>query len=185
MSWDMWKQRGEAFPGLEMRKVDMRRYHKSVHAGGVNGGGGEMRSERWRLLMFYRLLKEGDVRSDMRGEQAEDEDDLNLHACAHLYGSDRNSLFLGQRALGHESIIGQLGSLAHTVIFHGPVSEVKMVDEKGRRKMFVQESWVSNSGADRVCHNSRLWDYEEGKVIATTMQERHDAHTCGSKEEGV
>ena len=47
-----------------------------------------------------------------------------------------------------------------------------MVDEvTGRRKMYVQESWASNSGTDRLCHNSRLWDYDEGRIIATTIQD--------------
>ena len=174
MSWDLWKQRGEAFPGLEMRKVDMRRYHQLVKAGGASGGGGDMQSDRWRLLMFYRLFREQEMSEDVKVQSQqgmENEDDLNLHACAHLYASDRNSLFLVLRALGYESIIGQMGSLAHTVVFHVPIARVKMVDEKGKRKMYVQESWTSNSGADRACHNSRLWDYEEGRVIATTMQD--------------
>ena len=175
LSWDLWKQRREAFPGLEMRKVDMTRYHEMVKAGGANGGGGEMHPDRWRLLVFYRLLREQDVREDMRAQSQEGmevEDDLNLQACAHLYASDRNSLFLPFRASGFESLMpGQMGSLAHTVIFHGPIAGLSMVDEKGKRKMYVQESWTGASGADRACHNSRLWDYDEGRVIATTMQD--------------
>jgi acyl-CoA thioesterase len=174
MSVESWKQRGEAFPGLEMRKVNMRRYHQLIGAGGVDCGGGKTQPERWRLLMFYRLLRLQDVCDDPKTQKQdgiEDEDDLNLHACAHLYASDRNSLFLAQRALGHESVVGQLGSLAHTIIFHGPISSAKMVDDRGRRKIYVQESWTSNSAADRVCHNSRLWDYAEGRVIMTTLQD--------------
>ena len=174
MSFDQWKQRGEAFPGLEMRKVDMRRYHEQVKTGGIDGGNGPVKPEQRRLLLFYRLLRERDVDSSEQQSESSSlnhEDDPNLHACAHLYASDRNSLFLAQRALGFESVIGQLGSLAHTVIFHGPVSTINMVAGSGRRKLYLQESWTSNSGADRVCHNSRLWDYDEGKVIATTIQD--------------
>ena len=173
MSWKLWKERGEAFPGLEMRKVDMRRFNGRAVEGGKDGG--EV-ARRWRLLMFYRLLREQDVLESQRitdksTQGDEDEDDLNLHACAHLYASDRNSLFLGQRALGFETIIGQMGSLAHTVIFHGPPSRMQMVDDNGKQKMYVQESWTSNSGADRLCHHGELWDYDEGRVIATTMQD--------------
>ncbi|RDW57719.1 hypothetical protein BP5796_12520 [Coleophoma crateriformis] len=174
MSWDLWKQRGEAFPGLEMRKVDMRRYHQLASAGGVNGKGDKIQAGKWRLLLFYRLLREQDVQEDMRAqgqEVVEDEDDFNLHACAHLYASDRNSVILAQRALGFGSLIGQLGSLTHTVIFHGPLSSIRMVNDKAMRKLYVQESWTSNSGADRVCLNSRLWDYEAGCIIATTVQD--------------
>jgi acyl-CoA thioesterase len=172
MSWQKWKERGEAFPGLEMRKVDMRRFNGRAVEAGEDGGHA---ARKWRLLVFYRLLREDDVEDkiqDKKKEGDEDERDLNLHACAHLYASDRNSLFLGQRALGFETVLGQMGSLAHTVHFHGPPQRLKMVDDTtGKRKMYIQESWTSNSGADRLCHNSRLWDYEEGRIIATTMQD--------------
>ena len=174
MSWKQWKQRGEAFPGLEQRKVDMRKFNGKAVEGGKDGG--EV-ARRWRLLVFYRLLRERDVRDpqkikDKSSQGEEEEDDLNFHACAHLYASDRNSLFLGIRALGYETSLNLAGSLAHTVIFHGPPSRLKMVDEvSGKRKAYVQESWASNSGADRLCHNSRLWDYDEGRIIATTMQD--------------
>lgn len=171
MSWQLWKERGEAFPGLEMRKVDMRRFNSRAVEGGTDGGEA---ARKWRLLVFYRFLREVDVEDKIQDktlEGEEDEEDLNLHACAHLYASDRNSLFLSQRALGFETVIGQMGSLAHTVIFHGPPGRLKMTDENDKRKMYVQESWTSNSGADRVCLNSRLWDYDEGRIIATTMQD--------------
>jgi acyl-CoA thioesterase II len=173
MSFKLWKQRGEAFPGLEQRKVDMRAYNGRAVQGGTDGGAA---ARRWRLLVFYRLLREKDVIESERIKDTstqgdEDEDDLNLHACAHLFASDRNSLFLVQRAMGYETTMGQMGSLAHTVVFHGVPSRVKMIDDNGNRKMYVQESWTSNSGADRCCHHSRLWDYDEGRVIATTMQD--------------
>ena len=171
MSWKLWKQRGEAFPGLDQRKVDMRKFNGTAVEAARDGG---YTARRWRLLVFYRLLRESDVEDKMKQNDIgadEDEDDLNLHACAHLYASDRNSLFLGQRALGFENIIGQMGSLAHTVVFHGSPERARMVDKAGIRKTYVQESWASNSGADRLCHHSRLWDYNEGRVIATTMQD--------------
>ena len=44
-------------------------------------------------------------------------------------------------------------------------------DTTGKRKVFVQESWTSNSGAGRLCHNTRLWDYDKGTLIATTLQD--------------
>ena len=46
-----------------------------------------------------------------------------------------------------------------------------MVDERGRPKWFVQEAWTSNSGENRGCHESRLWDWEGGQVVATTLQD--------------
>ena len=184
MNWQSWKKRGEAFPGLEQRKVDMRKFNGPAVVGAKDGG---LVARRWRLIKFYRLLREDDVEDKTKNktlEDDEDENDLNLHACAHLYASDRNSLFLGQRALGFETIVAQGGSLAHTVIFHGPPSRSRMIDDTtGKRKMCVQESWTSNSGADRLCHNSRLWDYDKGRIIATTLQDgMHPSyHLCGRR----
>lgn len=175
MSVREWKQRGDAFPGLEMRKVDMRGYNPDkVPMGGVVSGDDGSAAKKWRLLVLYRLV---DDREDGTGEAAKQkktgaDDVINLHACAHLYASDRNSLFLAQRALGFQNVRGQMGSLSHTVNFHGYAKEWLMVDEQtGRPKEYIQESWISNSGADRVTHNSRLWDKQTGKIIASTVQD--------------
>lgn len=147
-----------AFPGVEMRKVDMKKYNGQVEPGGGKDGEGV---SRWRQLLFYRLIQ----------DEESDDVDLNLHAAAHLYASDRNSLFLIQRALGYERVVITLASLAHTVIFHGPVEDLCMVGVDGKSKWFVQESWTSHGSENRGCHNSLLWDYEKGKVIATTLQD--------------
>ncbi|RMZ80813.1 hypothetical protein DV737_g2806, partial [Chaetothyriales sp. CBS 132003] len=193
---ETWRLRTISFPGLEMRKVDMRKYLDLVGVPRCARVSDRDRFEaavKWKLLIFYRLLREQDVHADVRVQQhlhspntinndnhnneekevvpLEDEDDPNLHACAHLYACDRNSLYLAQRALGYASVASQVGSLAQTVVFHTPIAHIKMVDGQGRRKLFVQESWTSNSGDDRVTHNSRLWDYDTGTIIATTLQD--------------
>ncbi|RMZ87816.1 hypothetical protein DV736_g4955, partial [Chaetothyriales sp. CBS 134916] len=194
LSVETWRLRTASFPGLEMRKVDMNKYLDLV---GVPRGAGVRDRDRfeaaarWKLLIFYRLLREQDMQQQQQQQHQaspnniinneekaekdmvllEDEDDLNLHACAHLYACDRNSLYLAQRALGYGEVEVHVSSLAQTVIFHTPVAQLKMVDSQGRRKMFVQESWSSHSGDDRVAHNSRLWDYDTGTIIATTLQD--------------
>ncbi|RMZ81735.1 hypothetical protein DV738_g2128, partial [Chaetothyriales sp. CBS 135597] len=177
---EMMRLRTHTFPGLDMRKVDMRKYLDLVGFPRRAGPGDQERlkaAAKWKLLLFYRLLREQDVHPDARDNNLqevvppEDEDDLNLHACAHLYACDRNSLFLVQRALGYSSLMIQLSSIAQTVVFHAPLEQLKMVDQQGRRKLFVQESWSNNSGCDRVTHNSRLWNYETGTIIATTLQD--------------
>ena len=163
MSLKAWVQRGDSFPGLEMRKVDMREYNGAM----TEGGGVEGESaRRYRGLVFYRVVEDTEEVSGSGGI-----DDRNLDACAHLYASDRNSLFLAQRALGYHGIRGQMGSLGHTVIFHGDDRHLKTADETGKQKWFLQEAWTGSSGADRVCHESRLWDYETGRIIATTLQD--------------
>lgn len=172
MSIEMWKRRGDAYPGLEMRKVDMQHYARGAVKGALADGGEVAR--RWRLLQLYKIVvdeqEESEVIAQKRKKTGAD-DVLNLHACGHLYSSDRNSLFLAQRALAFERCSGHIGSLSHTVNFHGHASALRMVDSQGHRKVFAQEAWVSNSGADRVCHNSRLWDMESGQIIASTVQD--------------
>lgn len=182
MSVDEWKRRGDVFPGLEMRKVDMTGYNGIPCRGGLADGGDVAR--RWRLLVLYRLIvddnddKSNDEISESgRTSKAQTktgaDDELNLHACAHIYASDRNSLFLAQRALGLELMTGHIGSLSHTVNFHGGAESLRMIaqDSARTRKEFVQESWVSSSGDDRVCHESRIWDRATGRILASTVQD--------------
>jgi acyl-CoA thioesterase len=136
----------------------MTKYNGRVGLGG--GKDGEAIS-RYRQLLFYRLYQDGES----------DTVDLNLHAAAHLYTSDRNSLFLMQRALGYEEVVCSLASLSHTVVFHGFAEDLCMVGEGGKSKWFVQESWTSHGGENRGTHHSLLWDCDQGKVIATTLQD--------------
>lgn len=182
MSIEKWKQRGDAFPGLEMRKVDMSGYNpdpKSMPIGGAQGGDDGKAARSWRLLLLYRLIDDGeglsgsiDKDKDKSKHKMGADDIINLHACAHLYASDRNSLFLPHRALGFQDTRGQTGSLSHTVNFHGHAKDWLMIDQQtGKAKEYVQEIWTSDSGADRVMHNSRLWDKTTGRIIASTVQD--------------
>lgn len=173
-----WKQRGDAFPGLDMRKVDMRGYNadpRIISTGGAQGGDDGKAAREWTQLLLYRLLDDGEELSrnqESSKNKTGGDDIINLHACAHIYASDRNSLFLAQRALGFHNTRGQMGTLSFTFNFHGHAKDWLMVDEKtGKPKEYVQENWVSNSGGDRVTLDSRLWDKASGRVIATTVQD--------------
>jgi hypothetical protein len=151
---------GAWLPGVDIRKVVMGKYN------GVVGAGGDGKVGKWRQLAFYRVLL------DDEDEDGDEDDELRLHISAHLYASDRNSLFLIQRAYGYAQRETGMGSLGHTVIFHGAAERLRMVD-KGtkKRRWFVQEAYTSNSGENRGCHESRLWDWEKGEVVATTLQD--------------
>jgi acyl-CoA thioesterase len=135
----------------------MKKYNGNVPESNVEKAG------NYRQLCFYRILKDVDDNSD--------ENDLNLNACFHIFTSDRNSLFLIQRALGYQDRKASMGSLAHTVILHASAAQLKPTDSSGRPKWFVQEAWTPASGDNRGTHESRLWDYESGLVLATTMQD--------------
>ncbi|KIY03728.1 uncharacterized protein Z520_00419 [Fonsecaea multimorphosa CBS 102226] len=168
---EFWSRDAAAFPGVECRKVDMARYNGAAEPGGGPNGEG---ASRWRQLLFYRLIQDDDDDDEQpseAGEREEAANDLNLHAAAHLYASDRNSLFLIQRALGYEAVRTTMASLSHTVVFHGPADHLRMVDQLGASRWFVQESWTSNGGDNRGCHHSLLWNPQAGRVIGTTIQD--------------
>lgn len=157
---EAWNKEAAVFPGVETRKVDMNAYNGTVEEGGGKDGEG---TTRWRQLLFYRIIADE--------EEADEPVDLNLHAAAHMYASDRNSLFLIQRAAGYHQIRTTMASLSHTVVFHRPADSIRMTDETGKPKWFVQEAWTTFNGDLRGTHNSYLWNFEEGEVLATTLQD--------------
>src|SRR5690242_172295 len=55
--------------------------------------------------------------------------EANLHACAHLYASDRNSLFIVPNHLDRGREFTRMASLSHSVIFHVGVRELLMPPE--------------------------------------------------------
>lgn len=137
------------FPGLHSKKVEMEVQHESQSP--LNR----------RQLHYYAAIR--DEQSGTR--------DANLDACAHLYASDRNSIFFVSQLLGLHSYT-MMASLSHTVVFHNATQDhISTVDEQsGKSKWFTQEIW-SDRGADgRVMHHSRIWD-EKGRHVATTIQD--------------
>ena len=158
---DKWIEHANTFPGVEIRKVDLSAYN----GGSSRPEGSTDRAGDWRQLCFYRVILDADSPALSAHDAA------SLDAAAHIYASDRNSLFLIQRALGYEHVRLSSGSLAHTVILNGSARELGMRGVNGEPKWFVQEAWTSNSGAGRGTHESRLWDFEEGRVVATTCQD--------------
>lgn len=138
--------RNDAFPGLECRKVDMTRYNASLTA-----------FDR-RQLFLYRSL--GDLPPDP-----------NIHACAHLYASDRNSLFIVANHLEISDKFTHMASLSHTVVFHCPVSQLMLQhQESGERTWFCQEVWTTRAAGGRATHHSRIIG-PDGAHVASTFQE--------------
>ncbi|KAE8450931.1 hypothetical protein EG329_005371 [Mollisiaceae sp. DMI_Dod_QoI] len=129
------------FPGLELRKVDMRTYNANKHP------------QDYRQLHYYTPL--GPIPPTLP----------NLHACAHLYASDRNSVFVVTNATGTGDNIKAMGSLSHSVIFHVNGKDLVMRE----REWWCQESWTPRSGWGRGVVESRIW---RGKTnVASTFQE--------------
>jgi acyl-CoA thioesterase len=179
--------------GLHVRKVDMRKYNST-----------RIPSDR-RQLIFYTLrgslpLPTAPYPSGLTSPISMTRE-ANLHACAHLYASDRNSLFLIPNHLDLGRDFTRMASLSHTVIFHGSIKDLTMSpepqmnhpdadptlfenyslspcnldfcskDDGDRRKWFVQESWFTRASSGRGLHHSRIFDYTTGTHVATTIQD--------------
>lgn len=185
-------------PGIHSRKVDMYPYNSSRHP-----------LDR-RQLTFY------SVRGSLplpaapfpvpKHEKPTLTREANMHACMHMYASDRNSLFIVPNHLDRPREFTRMATLSHTVIFHVGIRDLvvppeprinhpdadptlwddgslplcnigETVDAEGSttdadgRKWFVQESWMTRANAGRALHTSRMWDYERGIHIATTLQD--------------
>ncbi|KAF2108053.1 acyl-CoA thioesteras-like protein [Lophiotrema nucula] len=181
--------------GLHLRKVDMRKYNEPRAP--IDRRQLTFYSPRGSLpLPTAPYPPESNVTAVLSLTR-----EANLHACAHLYASDRNSLFILPNHLGLSRKYTRMASLSHTVIFHVGIRDLLMLPEprinhpnsdptlfdedpsticnleeygkgdKDGRKWFVQESWFSRSSGGRGLHHSRLWDYSSGVHIATTIQD--------------
>ncbi|KAH8426097.1 acyl-CoA thioesterase [Aspergillus melleus] len=163
------------FPGLDVRKVDMQGYNDSLEV--------KQNPEKYRQLHLYSLKglpeEQGVVisREEMRSREQSAEYD-NLYACAHMYASDRNSLLLIPRALGHTNWVA-MASLTIMVVFHEHGDALRMLDWEAAedqgdgevpKKWFVQEGWTPRSGENRAIHESWLWS-PDGKLLATSYQD--------------
>lgn len=136
----------DVFPGLEARKVDMARYNAV-----------RTPFDR-RQLIFYRATGELPF-------------DPNLHACVHLYASDRNSLYIVANHLDMGDKYTGLASLSHSVIFHCPVSQLLLQNsERGDKPWFCKEDWTNRAAGGRGMHLSRIIGFG-GTHVASTWQE--------------
>jgi acyl-CoA thioesterase len=181
--------------GLHIRKADMTKYNAKRNA--LNR----------RQLLFYTLrgslplptapfppILGSDGKISLTRE-------ANMHACAHLYASDRNSLFIVPNHLDRPQDYTRMASLSHSVIFHVGIKDLMMPAEprvdhpnadstlwedgslplcnldgysggdRDSRKWFVQEAHLTRATGGRALHTSRMWDYQTGVHIATTFQD--------------
>jgi len=181
--------------GLHLRKADMTKYNEKRSA-----------LDR-RQLTFYTLRGSLPLptapyppREDYTGKISLTRE-ANMHACGHLYASDRNSLFIVPNHLDLPRDYTRMASLSHSVIFHVGIKDLVMPAEprinhpqadptlwedgllplcnleghyegdEDGRKWFVQEAHLTRATGGRALHTSRMWDYERGVHIATTFQD--------------
>jgi acyl-CoA thioesterase len=171
--------------GLHLRKLNMKAYN-SVRA-----------PVDRRRLMFYsaRGSMPQIPESILKQKKPKYSREANLHAIAHIYASDRNSLFVIGDHLEISADAKRTATISHTVIFHVGVEELLMSNEpadrprnaaptehvpdaldapdpdsKGR-KWYMQEVWTDRAEGGRGLHKSRIWDPETGVHLASTIQD--------------
>lgn len=178
------KKNHDAFPGLQCRKVDMREYNAKRHP-----------MER-RQLIFYRMIFDREKEEEEEGMRMNM--NMNMQLCAHLYASDRNSLFIVANLFDLGDLWTNMSSLSHTVIFHaeegemgfGSASASKTTttttttttkrtkspfhkannNNDGGGRWFCMEVFGSRIHGGRAVHNCRIFN-DEGTHIATCMQD--------------
>ena len=107
--------------GIHVHRADMRKYNESrepIHR---------------RQLTFYTLrgslpLPTAPYPPPSQGPFALTRA-ANLHACAHLFASDCNTLYIVPNHLGRPRDYTRIASLAHTVIFHVGIKDLVMAPE--------------------------------------------------------
>jgi acyl-CoA thioesterase len=121
--------------------------------------------------------------------------EANLHAIAHIYASDRNSLFVIGDHLEISADARRIATISHTVIFHVGVEDLLFSNEPAgkpknaaptervtdsdsapdpeskERKWYMQEVWTDRAEGGRGLHRSRIWDPDTGVHVATTIQD--------------
>lgn len=96
--------------------------------------------------------------------------DPNLEACAHLYHSDRESIWSILRQYELLDVLDVASSLSHTVVFHAGADKLKFRGPEGRRRWFYQETWSKRLSDARSLHEGRIYD-GNGYHVASTMQD--------------
>ena len=142
---------------LHLRKADMSNYNASRNP-----------LDR-RQLTFYTLrgslplptapFPPGPVKASLTRE-------ANIHACAHLYASDRNSLFIIPNHLNRSREFTRMASLSHSVIFHVGVKDLIMPPEPR----------IDHPNADRT-----LWEDEKLSLCSLDGYEMDDRDADGRK----
>ncbi|KAI0482163.1 Thioesterase/thiol ester dehydrase-isomerase [Xylariaceae sp. FL0804] len=95
------------FPGLELRKVDLRGWNE-----------GRPLHER-RELIFYRLTAPLPASSQQKNG-------ADAHVCAHAFGADRNGLLMAANHAGFGRDLAQAASLSYTFVVHVDNAEAVM-----------------------------------------------------------
>lgn len=143
--------------GLHLRKADMSKYNASRDP-----------LDR-RQLTFYTLrgsLPLATAPFPPQSGKLSPTREANMHACAHLYASDRNSLFIVPNHLDRGREFTRMASLSHSVIFHVGIKDLVMPSEPR----------IDHPNADRT-----LWRDEKLSLCSLNGYEGNDRDADGRK----
>lgn len=138
-----------AFPGMITKKVNMTAFNTPSRP-----------VQDRRMLGYYALIGSAAMPPFAKAP--------NLHACAHLYASDRNSLFLSASMLEIDGYLA-MASLSHTVVFHTTGATLDTTDTVGKERWVMQEARTDRLEDERITYHSRIWD-DTNRHIATVFQ---------------
>jgi acyl-CoA thioesterase len=168
------------FPGVDVRKVDMTSYNETEDV--------RAHPHKYRQLQWYCIKGASDEKYDRSIQSShslafsksslENGEYDNLFACAHLYASDKNSIFVIPRAVGDPNGWFTVASLSITFIFHQQGESLRMLesdpaDTAGndlKKKWYLQELSTARSGENRGLFEERVWT-QDGTLLATVVQD--------------
>ncbi|KAI1437933.1 Thioesterase/thiol ester dehydrase-isomerase [Xylaria sp. CBS 124048] len=157
------KQAVGLFPGLEMRKVDMRAYNanRPMH-------------ER-RELILYRLLAPLPVKETPlpRAGVEVEISGPDAHICAHAFGADRNGLLMVGNHAGFGREFARAASLSYSFVVHVNAEDAVMKyceDDEDDEQWWIQETSFPRVQVGRGIVHSKIWS-PRGQHVATEYQD--------------
>lgn len=164
----------DAFPGLQCRKVDMREWNATRHP-----------MER-RQLIFYRMIFDREKEKEKGGEKEEEEGmNMNMQLCAHLYASDRNSLFIVANLFDLGDLFTNMSSLSHTVIFHAEEGEMRFGSASASASTTTSTTTSTSKRTKSPFHKSNNNNNDGGggrwfcmEVFGSRMHGGRAVHNC-------
>ncbi|KAI1177010.1 Thioesterase/thiol ester dehydrase-isomerase [Nemania sp. FL0916] len=155
------------FPGLDMRKVDMREYNagRPIH-------------ERRELILYRLLAPLSGTTTTTAGEELEGEGRCAIaisgpdaHISAHAFAADRNGLLMIGHHAGFGREFARAATLSYSFVVHVNAEDAVMTyAEDGESEWWVQEACFPRIEAGRGIIHTKIWS-PRGVHVATEYQD--------------
>jgi acyl-CoA thioesterase len=135
-----------------------------------------------KCLYIYSAVPQSESK-DASVKATDTDDNPALWAAAHMFHSDRESIWSVVRQFELLDILRVASSLSHTVTFHGGPDVLRFYDKKtGKPRWFFLETSADRVSDGRVMHHGHIYD-QDGVLVATTIQDGAIKLNFGSEEE--